>query len=260
MSTEDSGDLAWHDLGAGTGPSLVLLHGFTQTARCWGPFDDALAERWPVRLVDAPGHGDSVCDHADVVEAAELLGRAGGHATYVGYSMGGRVALRLALDRPELVERLVLIGASPGIEDHAEREQRRHRDEALADRIEVVGVAKFLDEWLTQPLFRGLSPEAAHRDERLRNRAASLAASLRCAGIGAQVPLWQRLDELEMPALLVVGADDDKYGEIAERMRDHIGANATVQRVAGAGHTAHLEQPHRSARHVLDWLARTAIR
>lgn len=260
MSTEDSGTLAWHERGHGDEPSLALLHGFTQTAHCWGPFGDALAEHGRVRFVDAPGHGDSFCEQADVVEAASLLGRAGGRATYVGYSMGGRIALRLALDRPELVERLVLIGASPGIEFRAEREQRRHSDGALADRIEQIGVEEFLNEWLAQPLFRGLSNEAAHRDERLRNRAAALAASLRCAGVGAQAPVWNRLDELEMPVLLVVGADDDKYGEIADRMRDHIGANATLQRIAGAGHTAHLEQPQRTARLVLDWLAATVIR
>jgi 2-succinyl-6-hydroxy-2,4-cyclohexadiene-1-carboxylate synthase len=110
--------------------------------------------------------------------------------------MGGRHALRLALDRPDLVERLVLIGASPGLADTGEREQRRAADDALATHLEQIGVAAFVDEWLAQPIFAGLPVAAQFRDERRTNTAAGLAASLRLAGAGAQESLW---DLAEVP-------------------------------------------------------------
>lgn len=223
----------------------MLVHGFTQTGRCWGPIDAALAATHEVVLVDAPGHGGSAMVDVPFEEAATLVGEAGGRGAYVGYSMGGRLALALAVDRPDLVDRLVLVGASPGLADPAERAARRQADERLAGRLEAIGVPAFLDEWLAQPLFAGLSPAAAHRDERLANTAAGLASSLRRCGTGAQRALWDDLGTLAMPVLVVVGGDDAKFGQIADAMAAAIGPNATVVHIPGAGHTAHLEQPDR---------------
>jgi 2-succinyl-6-hydroxy-2,4-cyclohexadiene-1-carboxylate synthase len=258
MTAVDPGELAYDEHGPADAPRMVLLHGFTQTARCWAPFDAALAEHHQLRLVDAPGHGASRHAHADLVDAAWLVGVAGGPATYVGYSMGGRIALQLALDSPDLVRRLVLISASPGLADHAERAARRERDDALAEHLEAIGVAAFLDEWLAQPLFASLPPTRAHRTERERNTAPGLAASLRALGTGAQQPLWDRLRELRMPVLLVAGVSDAKFVGVAQQMAEAIGVNAQVALVEGAGHTAHLEQPALTASLVLDWLRRTA--
>jgi 2-succinyl-6-hydroxy-2,4-cyclohexadiene-1-carboxylate synthase len=217
-----------------------------------------LAARRRLRLVDAPGHGAADHAGADLVRAARLLGDTGSPdgepATYVGYSMGGRIALRLAVDRPGVVHRLVLIGASPGLADPSERAGREAADERLADRIETIGVDAFLDEWLAQPLFAGLAPERAHRDERRGNTATALAASLRALGTGAQDPLWDRLCELRMPVLLFAGEHDGKFTAIARRMAARIGPHATVVVVPGAGHTAHLEQPERTAAALLAWL------
>jgi 2-succinyl-6-hydroxy-2,4-cyclohexadiene-1-carboxylate synthase len=240
--------------GAASGDRIVLVHGFTQTARCWGPFGAALGVDHEVRAVDAPGHGRSSEVRADLVDGAALLGAAGDRATYLGYSMGGRLALHLALARPDLVERLVLIGATAGIEDDAERASRKAADETLADHVEAVGVDTFLHEWLAQPLFAGLPPSAACLDERRRNTSAGLASSLRLAGTGTQRPLWAELSRLTMPVLLVVGGDDAKFTTIAERMADHIGPTATVSVIEGAGHTAHLERPEATERAVRDWL------
>ncbi|MFN8039303.1 MAG: alpha/beta fold hydrolase [Acidimicrobiales bacterium] len=227
-------------------PRLVLVHGFTQSARCWSPIDDALAADHEVVGVDAPGHGGSSAVSASFDEAVDLLAAAGGRGTYLGYSMGGRLALAAAIAHPEVVERLVLIGASPGLADPDERATRIAADEALADHVEAVGVDAFLDEWLALPLFAGLHPAAAHLDERRRNTAAGLADSLRRCGTGAQPPQWDRLGELGargLPVLLVVGEHDAKFRAIAEAMADGIGPTAAVAVVPGAGHTAHLEQP-----------------
>jgi 2-succinyl-6-hydroxy-2,4-cyclohexadiene-1-carboxylate synthase len=173
---------------------------------------------------------------------------AGGPCTLVGYSMGGRIALHTALTMPGLVERLVLIGASPGIADPAEREQRRRADEALAERIEAIGVEAFAEEWGAQPLFAGQDPRvaaAAHAD-RLRNTAGGLAAALRGLGTGAMEPLWGRLGELAMPVTLVVGERDVRFRAIAEQMAPAI-VDSRLELVAGAGHATQLERPEAMA-------------
>lgn len=259
MPTDDPSALVATDLGPAAGDRLVLVHGFTQNRGCWAPFDELLAERRSLRLVDAPGHGASGHADADLPAAAAHLAHAAGdgRASWLGYSMGGRMCLRLALDHPAAVARLVLIGATPGIEDPDERAARRAADDALATHLLAVGLDAFLDEWLAQPLFAGLPRAAAHLAARRTNDAARIAASLRAAGTGNQEPLWERLRELTMPVLLLVGAADARYLEIAQRMQRLIGPHAELVAIAGAGHTAHLEQPGAAARAVLDWLDRT---
>ena len=237
----------------GTVDRLVLVHGFTQTGRCWGDVAADLARDHQLVLVDAPGHGGSTDVEADLPTGAVLLGDTGGTATYVGYSMGGRLALHLALARPELVQRLVLIGATGGIDDEDERAGRRAADDALADHVEQVGVDAFLDEWLAQPLFAGLPPAAAAREERLANTATGLASSLRLAGTGTQEPLWERLAAIDVPVLVLAGVDDAKFAAIAGRLARSIGPNATVALVPRAGHTAQLENPADTASIIRRW-------
>ncbi|HEV3495176.1 MAG TPA: alpha/beta fold hydrolase, partial [Actinomycetes bacterium] len=171
------------------------------------------------------------------------IGEAGGPATYVGYSMGGRLCLRLAVDRPDLVQSLVLIGASPGLADEEGRVARRASDEALADEIERIGTGAFLERWLAQPMFSTLEPDPADLEARRANTSAGLARALRRLGTGVQEPLWDRLAELKMPVLAVAGQKDSRYMDIAEQMADAVGVNAQVVALAGAGHAAHLERP-----------------
>lgn len=232
---------------------LVLAHGFTQTARCWGEFGAELANDATTIRADLPGHGRSGHARASLDETARLIGELGGRAMYLGYSMGGRVALHLALQRPDLVQGLVLIGATAGIADAIERQARRDADEELAQRIEDIGIERFIDEWLDGPLFSGLDHQAARRTERLTNTAAGLAASLRSCGTGSQAPLWDRLTGLEMPTLVMAGDSDTKFTAIGRRLVKEIGPNASFQAVRGASHAAHLELPAESAAIVRDW-------
>jgi len=200
------------------------------------------AQREVVR-VDLPGHGGSSDVRLGFVEAACAVGRAGGPASYVGYSLGGRLCLRLALDHPGLVDALVLVGASPGLGNAAERAARRRDDEALATQIETGGTSAFIDEWLRRPMFAHLQPSPADVAARRANSPGGLAAALRLLGTGAQEPLWDRLGELAMPVLVVVGDRDAKFGAVAERMVSAIPKPSLV-RIHGAGHAAHLERPH----------------
>lgn len=225
----------------------MLAHGFTQNGRCWGRFGELLARHHDLVTPDGPGHGDSppALDTADLDAAGRLLGRAGGPAVYVGYSMGGRTALHTALDpaTAPLVEALVLIGATPGLESEAERAERRAADEALADSLLADGLDAFLRRWLALPLFAGLPPEDAMLPERLINRPEGLAASLRHCGTGTQRPRWGELAYITCPVLVLAGERDEKFSAIGRRMVAAIGPHARFEAVPGAGHAAHAERP-----------------
>jgi 2-succinyl-6-hydroxy-2,4-cyclohexadiene-1-carboxylate synthase len=220
---------------------LVLVPGFTQTAASWAPVAELLAT--PSRAVGVP-------DGADFVAAAHALDH--GPATYVGYSQGGRLCLQLALDHPDVVRRLVLVSASPGIADPAERSARRDADERLAREIERDGVDAFLERWLHQPLFATLARERAGVEARRRNTVADLTHQLRVLGQGVQPSNWERLGELATPVLLVVGELDTKYVDLAQRMAGRI-PDARVEVILDAGHACHLERPERVAHLLASW-------
>jgi len=239
----------------GLGPRLVLVHGFAQNRNCWEPIAAELARDHTVVRVDAPGHGQSSEIHADLHSGARSIADRAGKATYLGYSMGARFALHVALDTPELVDGVVLIGATGGIDDPRARTERKRADRARAEQLERDGLEAFLDSWLEQPLFAGLSEHAQFRDERAENTVEGLAESLRRAGTGSQEPLWSRLASLDMPVLVIAGADDRKFSAEAERLTSSIGPNATMALILEAGHAAHLEQPEAFLATLLQWLA-----
>jgi 2-succinyl-6-hydroxy-2,4-cyclohexadiene-1-carboxylate synthase len=217
----------------------------TQTGRSWGRVIDALAARLDdldAVAPDLPGHGDAATVSLDLWESAARLVDTGGTGSYVGYSMGGRVALHAAIAHPDSVRALVLIGATAGIDDPEERAGRRAADETLAARVEEIGVASFLDSWLENPLFAGLTDAAAGRSDRLRNTSSGLASSLRCCGTGTQEPLWDRLSEVRCPTLVLVGEHDAKFRALGARLVDGI-PDARLEVVDGSGHSVHLEQP-----------------
>jgi 2-succinyl-6-hydroxy-2,4-cyclohexadiene-1-carboxylate synthase len=217
--------------------ALVLVPGFTQTAAAW----DAVVARLPA---DAEAEPIDVPAGLRFVETAAGIGERGGRAIYVGYSMGGRLCLRLALDRPDLVRGLVLLSASPGIADDAERAARRQADEKLAEEIERDGVDTFLARWLEQPLFSTLPEDAAGLDaRRAGNTVGTLTHALRALGSGTQEPLWDRLGELAPPFVPAAGVLDEKYVDIAFAMAERVGPEVHPVLIGGAGHAAHLENP-----------------
>ncbi|MGH9277792.1 MAG: alpha/beta fold hydrolase [Acidimicrobiales bacterium] len=247
-----------HRLVEGSGRRIVLVHGFTQTTRSWDDVAAALTDRHEVVRVDLPGHGGSAEQRLDFVETAAAIGDAGGRAIYTGYSMGGRLSLRLALDRPNVVRSLVLIGASPGLADPVVRDERRRADARLAKDLENGDTNGFLEKWLAQPLFETSRPRPADLAARKENPRDGLAYALRTLGTGTQDSLWDRLGELGMPVLLIVGEEDAKFRDIAERMVSGIGPNATTAWVPGAGHAVPLDRPAACAALVADFAARHA--
>jgi len=233
---------------------VVLLHGFTQTGVSWRPVLDALRPLLPGVEVVAPdlaGHGaaDPALDGSDLAASAAAVAARCGRALYVGYSMGGRTALRLALDHPGAVAGLVLLGATAGIDDPAARAERRAADGALAARIEDGGVAAFLDRWLALPLFDGLEPAADDLAARRANRPEGLAASLRHAGTATMdPPWWDRLGGITAPTTVAAGERDVKFRALGERLAAGLGGPARLAVLAGCGHAAHLQDPAAFAR------------
>lgn len=238
----------------GSGPAVFFLHGFTGSTETWTPHLAALKAFTTVRI-DFLGHGHSDVPAAvrrygmeacvdDVVVIQDRLGIE--RCAIVGYSMGGRVATRVALRAPERLWGLVLESTSPGIANRDERESRVIQDSRLAERIRKEGVATFTDYWQALPLFASQSrlPESARqalRGQRLQHTAEGLANSLEGLGAGMQEPVLQRLRDLRLPVLLLAGALDAKYCELAYEMAAVL-PQCRVHVVPGAGHAVHLEQ------------------
>lgn len=163
-----------------------------------------------------------------------------------GYSMGGRLALYLALRYPERCAGLFLESASPGLESEEEQNVRRAADEEKAKRLESGDFEGFLRAWYRQPLFASL----AHNDRllgktiaaRRRNDPVELARSLRGMGTGNQPSLWVELEDLAVPAEAVAGELDGRYAEISSRMAS-INPRIGSELVQGAGHNVHEEAP-----------------
>jgi 2-succinyl-6-hydroxy-2,4-cyclohexadiene-1-carboxylate synthase len=234
---------------AGVPEPLLLLHGFTQTGRGWDEVVRHLdGERYRALAPDIRGHGAAATRRpisfaACVRDAVGLMPAPG---TLAGYSQGGRLALHVALAHPEMVTRLVLVSATAGIEDAAQRAQRREADEALAAWMEADGrlMSEVADRWGAQALFATQSAEvaAAARADRLSNEPAHLAAALRGIGTGAMAPLWGRLGELRMPVVVLAGERDAKYVALGRRLAEALPA-ARLEVVPDAGHALALEAP-----------------
>ena len=220
---------------------VVALHGFAGTGRSWDAVGGDLV------APDLPGHGTAAAARpagfAACVDA--VLAAAPPRFVLAGYSMGGRIALHVALRAPERVERLVLISATAGIEDAGERAARRRADEALAGEVEAGTIEAFAERWMALPLFAGDPPEARRRwrEDILRNEPAGLAASLRGAGTGAMAPLWDRLEELPMPATVLAGERDAKFRALGGRLVAGLPAAEPLVVVPGAGHGLPREAP-----------------
>lgn len=227
--------------------TVVLLHGFAGTRHMWDPVVAHLdAQRYRPLALDLPGHGEAASDPGPITLqhcADAVLEATPPSCILCGYSLGGRIALRLALEAPERVARLVLVSSTPGIQDRAQRAQRRAADEALAERLERSSLEEFIAHWNAGPLFSSDPIEVTERarEDQRRNDPRALAEVLRGVGTGAMEPLWRRMSELTLPVVVVAGTRDGKFKAIARRMVAHM-PNATLL-IAAGGHRVPLEAP-----------------
>ncbi len=234
-------------------PRAVFLHGFGQTGRCGGPLLDKLATQLNWVTPDLPGHAGRPPPKGSFEVEAGALVEAHGPAWFVGYSMGGRLALAGALGRPEWVRGLVLIGVSPGLDDAAARGARRQEEATWRRRLEEEGLERFFSAWLAGPLFSTLPREARFEAERQRHDPRALGRSVEALGVGSMAPVGARLSQLARPVLLVAGALDAKFVALHRAMAAQL-ADAQVVEVPGAGHAAHLERPDAVAEAITRWL------
>lgn len=241
-------------INAGQQETIVFLHGFTGSTKSWQP----VIEGWSdvkIVLIDLIGHGQTDCPdeskHYRMQRQVEDLDALFGQLelnrlTLVGYSMGGRTALAYACSFPERLKGLVLESASPGLRTDEEQQERRTRDEGLAQRIVSGGITNFVDRWENIQLFdsqKSLSEQVkqAVREERLAQNPIGLANSLKGMGTGAQESYWERLKNLEIPVLLVTGQLDGKFRSIAEEMAELL--PEAIHKTIEGGHAIHVEKP-----------------
>jgi 2-succinyl-6-hydroxy-2,4-cyclohexadiene-1-carboxylate synthase len=227
--------------------TVVLLHGFASTHCAWdGVLERLDPERYRPLALDLPGHGEQADAERPISFAGcveHVLARAPERFALCGYSLGGRIALHVALTAPERVSRLVLVSSTAGIEDGAARAARSAEDHRLADELEHAPFEDFVERWRTQPLFADEPPEvrARARQDQRRNRPDALAAVLRGIGTGEMTPLWDRLEELRMPVTVLVGERDAKFRALGRRMVDLMPAAELL--VVPGGHGLPLEDP-----------------
>ncbi|MDO8491589.1 MAG: 2-succinyl-6-hydroxy-2,4-cyclohexadiene-1-carboxylate synthase [Dehalococcoidia bacterium] len=252
---------------AGEGTPILAIHGFTGSASSWDAFQEAARADHTVIRVELLGHGASDCPDSPepygmtpTVRALEgildylKLDR----AHWLGYSLGGRIALCAAVLLPRRTRSLIAESASPGLFSEEERVSRVRSDEALADWMEKVGIEAFVDRWESLPIWAtqsrlSVAQRRQLRRQRLSGNPRGLANSLRGIGAGAQPPLHHRLHELRAPALFVAGEEDGKFAAIAEQMNKSV-PNGHLRIVKQAGHAVHLEQQGLFNRAVLDFV------
>ena len=226
--------------------SVVMLHGFGGTGRSWDDVTAHLPKSYRPLALDLPGHGDQLDAPRPISFDScvqSVLERAPERFVLAGYSMGGRIAMHIALAAPERIERLVVVSTTAGIEDAKERAARRKLDRRLAEEIEQGSIDDFSERWRGQAMFAEDPPEVDRlaRAEHARNRPEGLAAALRGAGTGEMRPLWDRLTEIQMPTTVLAGRRDRKFVRVSERMVSLI-PDALLQ-VVGGGHCLLLEHP-----------------
>lgn len=255
MFVSEDARMCYELRGASEHAAILFLHGFMGDRQEFGWVASALSPAFQILCLDLPGHGDTQVKNVssyNLFQTASLviglLDELDIHRCFlVGYSMGGRLALYLALKFPDRFIKVLLESASPGLKTVAERQDRQVRDERLARELETLELADFLQKWYAQPMFAVTrrSPRFAELlGRRLQNRPVELARSLRYLGTGSQPSLWNELVNGAVPLVLMVGELDQKFVQINQEMqRICQGANAPAQLqiVPGCGHTIHFE-------------------
>ena len=227
---------------------VLFIPGFMQRGDAWRPVAELLPERYPSTLLDH-------AEHTFEGRIGEIL--AADASVLVGYSLGGRLALRAALREPRRFSGVALVGATAGLEDGPMRSARVEADEKLASWMEAMPIEDIVALWERQPLFADQSDSLveAQRPGRLTQDPRSLALLLRTAGQGALEPVWHELGNLDLPLLAIAGARDEGYSAAAKRIAS-LAPDARAAIVEDAGHAPHLQRPDEVARLLTEFLNR----
>ena len=260
--TNDS--LYYEQTGSDTHPPMLLLHGFMGSSQDWAEARKRLSKKYFCISIDLPGHGKShdwewdSCTFASTANAiVTFLDKLNiPRCSLVGYSMGGRLALYLAIYFPGRFSHVVIESASPGIVDTVERLQRKSWDLEIANQLLSQKFDHFLYAWYNQSIFYSLKEHPKFEQllqQRQQNDPLQLAKAIQCLGSGEQEPLWDKLERLTMPVLFLAGEFDEKYRRIAENMNGRA-PRLTSKVMRGCGHNIHFENPARYCKVVLEFL------
>jgi 2-succinyl-6-hydroxy-2,4-cyclohexadiene-1-carboxylate synthase len=220
---------------------VLFIPGFMQRDDAWRPVAELLPERYPSTLLDHREHSleGRLCEIAAAAEEGAVL---------VGYSLGGRLALRAVLRDRARYRGVVTVSATAGIDEPSLRSARAEADDRLAAWMEAAPIEHVVSIWERQPLFADQSELLIEeqRPGRLSHDPAELAMLLRTAGQGVLEPVWHELVTLELPVLAIAGARDEGYVAAAQRIAD-VAPRGRAAIVEDAGHAAHLQRPEQVA-------------
>jgi len=240
--------------GSPENPAVLFLHGFLGGREDWREITDRLCENFQTVAVDLPGHGYTQVNGIDkyytmpscawgLINFLDQLKIKKCHT--VGYSMGGRLALYLAVKYPERFDKIVIESSSPGLKTADERQDRVKQDKKLARRLETENFENFLNDWYRQPLFESIQKDARFKKlfkKRLKSDPLLLAKSLRQMGTGAQPSLWPELSKINNPIMFVAGEKDEKFKALAGEMSD-LCETSEICIIKNCGHNVHFEKP-----------------
>lgn len=266
ITVSDGVRYAVADEGPNASEAVVCLHGFTGGKQSWTFLDEMLSDSRLIKIdclghgeTDAPLNGKRYSTSRQVSDLAEILNQLKLHKVkLIGYSMGGRLAYSFAMTYPERVSALVLESTTPGLKTLGERRERIMRDRKLADFILRDGLKAFVAYWENIPLFSSqqrLAEDIRYRirSGRLRNNKIGLANSLTGMGTGSQPSLWSRVEEIDVPVLLICGEWDEKFCTINQEVHKML-PSSRIEIVPKAGHTVHVEQPRLFGKIVSEFL------
>ena len=228
----------------GDDPPLVALHGFGGSGLDMEPLQKSAGLE--ITAPDLLGHGRSpgstvAKEHGLEAQLDSVLTLLEQRPFLLGYSMGARLALHVAIREPALVRGLVLIGGTPGLPPGPERGERQRWDRQMAEDLRRLGTRTFMDRWATLPPMksqgRHMDPEVykAMVERRAAGDPETLAASMEGFGRGAMPDAWEALDTLDTPTLLVVGQEDARHLDIAREMDQRLPAQRRAGKDVGIG-------------------------
>lgn len=252
----------------GQGDPLLMLHGFTGDITTWNSFQPKLSNQFQLILIDILGHGktDSPIDENryQIERVAEdikeiLIQLSVNRINIIGYSMGGRLALTFATNFPYMVNKLILESSTPGLKTEVERSDRREKDYLLATQLLEEGVESFVKYWTNIPLFqtqKKLDPSTQEviKKQRLSNNPIGLANSLKGMGTGSMPSLWNQLQYLNVPVLIITGSLDEKFCRIADEMKKLL-PNVKHETVLNVGHAIHVEDSQKFGTIIKEFLS-----
>ncbi len=222
----------------GSGPAILLSHGYSATTEMWRGQIEPLSRDHQLILWDMRGHGQSgypadpaqYSEEATVADMAAILDAAGAASAIVGgLSLGGYMSLAFHRVHPERVRALLVIDTGPGFKNDAARAKWNQRAEEIARRFESEGLA----------YLGSLSKEMAMSTHR---SADGLVRAARGMLTQHDARVIQSLGSVEVPALVIVGANDTPFLAAADYMTAKI-PHATKIVIPDAGHSSNIDQP-----------------